>query len=292
MTGRWLGIDFSGDAEMWRARRRSSNIWIADIRQQADQFVLNSLAPIQELAAEAQSPFDWLAEQLSSGDYWAAAIDAPFSVPEQFVPGGSHSRLLEYVGGAPLPPGRPFLSGMDFVQRVTGQERLFPPKPLRRTEQIWERQRVNVRSTLWSGPRGGAQMTAACVRLLYLSQRPIWPWSERHQPGLLVEAFPAAQLKAWGLPYQQYGDKSRTAIGLRKRIIEELRKRVEFAEVLAQRMQESPDALDAVLSGFAGIAATTGTLAHNPEPQAQSEGWIAIDGRTGVRMQQQMFLGE
>jgi hypothetical protein len=41
-------------------------------------------------------------------------------------------------------------------------------------------------------------------------------------------------------------------------------------------MQDSADALDAVICGFAAIAVTRGTIAVPPMPIAIDEGWIAI----------------
>lgn len=52
-----------------------------------------------------------------------------------------------------------------------------------------------------AGPRGGAAMTAACLKLLHEANCPIWPW-QRSARRLLAEAFPAAQLRHWQLPHQ------------------------------------------------------------------------------------------
>jgi hypothetical protein len=66
-------------------------------------------------------------------------------------------------------------------------------KPHRLCESYWAHRGVNVRSTLWNEPRGGAPLTAACLPLTAWTGLPCWPWW-RHSP-MLVEAFPAAQLR-------------------------------------------------------------------------------------------------
>lgn len=73
----------------------------------------------------------------------------------------------------------------------------------RHTESEWQTRGVNVRSTLWNGPRGGAPFTVACLTLLHRTGRPIWPWC-RDEKNCLVEAFPAAQLRHWKLPFIGY----------------------------------------------------------------------------------------
>lgn len=99
----------------------------------------------------ARPPFRRLCDELSKGDFNAAALDAPFSILT--------------VTGAPPP--------------------LSLPKPLRATEAYWRDQGINVRSTLWNGPRGGAPFAAACITLLHRAGRPVWPWAKA--PGMLVE---------------------------------------------------------------------------------------------------------
>ena len=74
---------------------------------------------------------------------------------------------------------------------------------MRETEQLWRRRGINVRSTLWNGPRGGAPFTVASLTLLASVDRPVWPWS-RAASGLLVESFPAGQLRHWHLPHKAY----------------------------------------------------------------------------------------
>lgn len=270
---RWYGIDFSGNHEMWRAQCRSSNVWLAEV-QRADGLVLNRLARVQS-ALGGQAPFAALAALLAGGDYAAAAIDAPFSVPEPFVAAcGGYEGMLARVASVAC-DGRPFLTGGDLVRSVAGQDApLSPPKPLRQTERLWAQRRVNVRSTMWVTPRGGAPMTAACLSLLHRAQRPIWPWTER-APGLLVEAFPAAQLCEWQLPHQGYADRGEAASAVRERIVAALATRLELGS-WREAMIGDADALDAVLCAFAAIAVTDDRLAAAPPELTRDEGWIAV----------------
>ena len=89
---RWLGIDFSGDNSKWTARCTRSNVWIADVRPARDAFGLHSLKRVQAYSKlSLDEPFRVLAAALRKGDYEAAAIDAPFSVPARYIPAGGHS---------------------------------------------------------------------------------------------------------------------------------------------------------------------------------------------------------
>jgi hypothetical protein len=188
---RFLGIDFSGNHQMWRPSCGRSNVWISDVRKTGEGLVLERLLRVQELPGD-EHPLERLAALLREGDFEATAIDAPFSVPRAFVPPEGYATLLDRIGALPDPDGRPFLRSAEFVKAVTGAlPPLNPPKPMRSTDVYWSQKGLNVRPTLWAGARGGAAMTAACFKLLHRAQRPIWPWVHESR-GLLVEAFPMA----------------------------------------------------------------------------------------------------
>jgi len=119
-------------------------------------------------------------------------------------------------------------------------------------------------------------MTAACIQLLHLANRPMWPWAERTTPAVLVEAFPAAQLCHWGLPHEKYSGRDEASKETRRDIIESLKPRLPIPSDLEQLMLASADALDAVVCAFAAIAVTTGRVAHPPATEAHLEGWIAV----------------
>lgn len=266
---RWLGIDFSGSVVQWRPGRRTSNVWVAEVVRGEERLRLVSLRRVQDLPGD-EAPFDRLAALLQ-GSFSAAGIDAPFSVPSPFV--GSHAALLNLVAKQERHAGRPFITGGELVRAVTGQPPpLSPPKPLRVTDKRWQDKGVNTRSTLWSGARGGAPMTAACLTLLHAVGGPVWPFSNGRS--LLAEAFPAAQLRTWGLPHQGYG-KPREGAPSRRAIVEALHVRIALGS-FAETMLGCPDAMDAVVAAFGAVAVTTGKLVDEPGPTAGAEGWIAV----------------
>ena len=270
-----MGIDFSGNVRMWTAGCSTSNVWIADVHAYGRTVTLKDLRPVQELPGQGM-PFDRLIALLSSRSYDISAIDAPFSIPACKMPPGGHEELLRIVASMETNDGRPFPKGADFVQAVAGQPSV-PGKPLRETELYWQRSGLNVRSTLWSGPRGGAPMTAACLTLLARTGSPIWPWSASI-PGLLAEAFPMAQLFQWGLPHVAYNGMDSKAVKTRAEIATALEDRIRLG-YFRSLVEESADALDAVLCAFAAVAVGEGKLAVPPVQGENLEGWIAVGRR-------------
>ncbi len=274
MVKRWFGIDFSGNHLMWRPGCTRSNVWVSDVRDDNDDLALHDVRGVQQLPG-AGAPFDRLATLLATGDYEAAAIDAPFSVPDGFTRRvGGHGALLKLVAGRAV-AGRPFIKGTDMVQLVTGTvPPLMPPKPMRAADTFWSAQGVNIRSPMWTGGRPGAPMTAACLTLLHRAGRPMWSWSSAG-PGLLAEAFPAGQLKTWGLPHQKYDGTSPTAVATRKTIIRGLASRLRLGG-WGPTLLASADALDSVICAFAAIAVTTSKVGTPKSASVATEGWVAV----------------
>jgi hypothetical protein len=274
---RWLGIDFSGDHLKWRAHCRTSNVWIADVRESGGQLYLDDTYQVQKLEGNDDiPPFTRLVNLLQNAEYDAAGIDAPFSIPDKYVPDNNHKALLTHVGTIEKLPGRPFPDGTTFVRSITGLEPpLYPPKPLRDTDAFWHK-KVNIRSTLWAGARGGAPMTSACLTLLHLANRPMWPWDSGNSACLLVEAFPAGQLYEWGVIHQQYNGDKEPAIQNRKTILNHLRKLLVVPKEFSLMLEGNADALDSVICAFAAIAVTKAQVAHCPQPASATEGWICV----------------
>jgi hypothetical protein len=268
----WLGIDFSGDYRKWGAGVRRGPVWIATITERDGKLLLEDLRRVQDFHG-AESPFVRLQQLLQHGAYAAAAIDAPFSVPERFVPNGGHIALLQLAGS--LQCGRrPFPEATHFVSAIAHcRPPLSPPKPLRHCECLWQKKRVNVRSTLYAGPRGGAAMTAGCLRLLANVKRPLWPWTSSQTRGFLAEAFPAAQLRHWGWPHEGYNGLAGEVT--RREIVGRLLRRVKVSNHHTALLG-SADAIDAVLCAVAARGITTGNLAVVPNAQCLDEGWIAV----------------
>ena len=270
----WLGIDFSGNCRMWRATTKDSNIWIAAVSREPALLVSNTLTKVQELEAEGE-PFFKLTSLLKRRRFAAAAVDAPFSVPHAYLPQGGHGELLDLVAKMQRPKNCPFPAANDFVCRVLAGRALRGKKPLRETERSWQKRGVNVRSTLWAGPRGGAAMTSACLTLLRESECPVWPWEQAMTAGLLVEAFPAAQLCHWEMQYERYNGNDSEASSARRKLVESVSARVAPGR-FRQELESSADALDAVLCAFAAIAVTSAKLPDLLSGSPDPEGRIAV----------------
>ena len=271
----FLGIDFSGNVRSWRGSRATSNVWVCRVKYDSDSrpFV-TKLTSVQHLAGGGP-PFRRLANLLAGGQFSAAAIDAPFSLPSRYVPEEGWLKLLELVDALSLDPAAPFPGAQSLIALAQTMSRLDCQKPLRQTEKLWSDRRINVRSTLWWKPRGGAPFAAACMKLLATARfPPCWPWSNQTE-GLVVEAFPAAQLWSWKLPLQRYD--GRDGISARQEIIRGLETRINLGR-FRETAEETADALDAVISSFAAIAAFRGEA---KQPGAEGalvarEGWIAV----------------
>lgn len=264
----WLGIDFSGNAAMWRRGCSRSNVWIAELADTDPRPTLTRLIPVQQLPG-SQEPFDRLARHLRTLSFAAAAIDAPFSVPGRYLPTGGRRRLLDDLAKLST-PGRPFPRGSQLLDLLGLHPPLTPPKPWRATEEYWRKQGINVRSALWNGPRGGAPFTAACLKLHADTRLPCWPWVASGR-GLLVEGFPAAQLKSWGLPYQSYDGANAVT---RETIWRHLRTRVATPQPFLQTILPCADAVDAIVLALTARAVTLGLVDSPPDPG--DEGWIAV----------------
>ena len=193
----------------------------------------------------------------------------------EHMPAGGFPMLLRDV--AQFPTGsRPFAKGKELVAYGEANASLEEPKPMRKTEQVWRKRGVNVRSTLWNGPRSGAPFTVANLTLLAKVRRAVWPWS-RAAPGLLVESFPAGQLHHWNLPHEGYdGTDGKRA---RATILEAISPRIQIPGSLRTLCQDSADALDAVLYLFSAKAAADGLAVVNDPAAAEREGWIAVHPR-------------
>ncbi|MFN3744689.1 MAG: DUF429 domain-containing protein [Hyphomicrobiaceae bacterium] len=263
----FLGVDFSGNAAQWRSKVNTPTVWIARLSDE-DRPVVTCLLPAQDLPG-SDDVFIRLATLLRAGKFIAAGIDAPFSVPTAAMPAGGWTRLVAMNDALPH-CGRPFPKAPVFLKALN---QLTPAQQWRRTEEYWRQQGINVRSSTWWKPRGGAPFATACLKLIASSgPRPCWPWNT-DQRGMLVEAFPAAQLKQWGIEYQRYnGDQGAEA---RRRIVAALAKKVRFGEECG-KVLGSADALDAVLAAFAAIAAWRKTEVPRERDWPADEGCIAV----------------
>lgn len=277
---RWIGIDFSGDAKKWSAGCTTSNVWVADIRRKRSSLFIHDLVPVQALNG-TEDPFERLALLLQVRNYTAAAIDAPFSLPSGYVPGDDHNKLLERVRELELADQRPFPESSAIIRNFAPNLGRNGAKIYRETESMWRRQKVNARSTLWDGPRKGTAMTIACLYLLATAEARLWPWSHKSEKGVIAEAFPAAQLAHWKLPYQEYSGNSKPALEIRKTIIngtkdlKGISAYIEFGQFNELTLCNA-DALDAVICALAAVAVKDNAVAFNPAAASKIEGWIAV----------------
>lgn len=117
-------------------------------------------------------------------------------------------------------------------------------------------------------------MTVACLKLLYEAGHPVWPWKETGR-GLLAEAFPAAQLCSWGLTHQGYSRRTDVEMKTRCSIVAAISKSINLAR-FRDTVEQSADALDAVICAFAATAVADGDVLFyaaihcNDEPMSSS----------------------
>jgi len=118
-------------------------------------------------------------------------------------------------------------------------------------------------------------MTAACLTLLHETQNPVWPWHQACEPGLLVEAFPAAQLCHLGLKHEAYNGDKKGQQSNRNKLVASVSKIIEIPDgSLRKKMEQSADAFDAVLCAFAAIAVSNNRPSRPSMPS--DEGEIAV----------------
>lgn len=99
--------------------------------------------------------------------------------------------------------------------------------------------------------------------------------------GTIVETYPAASLRRWGLVHQGY--KGAANAEVRRRLVEDLLGRTAawlvVAPARAREMEASDNALDAVVAALTARAAAIGLVEDIPPGEAAAarrEGWIAL----------------
>jgi predicted nuclease with RNAse H fold len=101
---------------------------------------------------------------------------------------------------------------------------------------------------------------------------------DRRGDGVVVEVYPAAALKLWGLPYRGYKRaRNRVALGS---LVDELQSVASWLDLgpSVAACRESDDAIDAVVAALTARAASQG-LTTSPGEHADAagtEGWIAL----------------
>ena len=93
----------------------------------------------------------------------------------------------------------------------------------------------------------------------------------------MIEAFPAAQLRHWGLPYVKYNGEDAAAETQRDVIIKGLQLHgLQLENDHYEACLKSADALDSVICLFAAAAVANGELAVELDPATVVEGHIAV----------------
>jgi predicted nuclease with RNAse H fold len=188
-----------------------------------------------------------------------AGVDCPLGWPDRFVEFVAAHR----AGRVDVPRDTP---GRDWRRDLA----------LRVTDQV-TRELTGLIPLSVSADRIGhaAMRCAALLARLADRGRPV----ERDGRGVVVEVYPAASLKAWGLPYRGYKRaRHRRALG---DLLDGLRAAAPWLDLGAAEpiCRSSDDATDAVIAALTARAAALGRVT-TPAPEhraaAASEGWIAL----------------
>jgi predicted nuclease with RNAse H fold len=188
-----------------------------------------------------------------------AGVDCPFGWPDRFVEFVTAHR----AGQVDVPADTP---GRDWRRQLA----------LRVTDQV-TRELTGLIPLSVSADRIGhaAMRCAALLTRLARHGRPV----DRAGGGVVVEVYPAASLKAWGLPHRGYKRaRHRRALG---DLLDGLAAAAPWLELGAAEpiCRSSDDATDAVIAALTARAAALGQVT-TPAPEqraaAASEGWIAL----------------
>ncbi len=269
-----IGIDFSGSADQWKPGKKASNVWLALGELDGGRLWINELKPVQALEGDGP-PFERLIDLLGASDA-VVGIDASFGVPKDYA-----SSVVElWASVAALPADkRPFATARQLVDLLAPDAGAHGLKVYRQCEEQCRQLGLNVRSNLWNGPRGGAAFTVACMTLLHRHTGPVWPLRPGGEGALLVEAFPAAQLKTWGLDPERYNGATPAARKARVVILEGLVREhaLRASDEIFWACVESADALDAVICAYAARTLAEGRHPRRLPSVARVEGWIVVD---------------
>jgi len=188
-----------------------------------------------------------------------AGLDCPFGWPEPFV-----EMLLAHRDGR--------LRGPDGISGLAWRRTLS-----RRATDLACEQVTGVRPLSVSADRiaAVAMRGAGLLGALAAKGRPV----DRAGGGTVVECYPAAALRAWGLPHQSYKRASGTA-GL-NRLVNGLLAAVPSLDLggLEKAVRSSDDAFDALVCALVARAASLRAVTTPPsglQRVAEREGWIAV----------------
>jgi predicted nuclease with RNAse H fold len=215
----------------------------------------DSCAVVEAVEVGAEDPV--LAEQIMASD--KAGIDCPLGWPRRFV-----EFVAEHQAGTLVVPEG--IVGKDWRRQLA----------LRLTD-LAVRSATGLVPLSVAADRIGlaAMRCAALLARLAAAGHPV----DRSGAGVVVEVYPAAALKHWGLTHRRYKGFANTAV--RQQLVDALTAAAPWLNLghHEQTCRRSDHALDAVIAALnARAAALALTTTPNPEQldAASTEGWIAL----------------
>lgn len=191
-----------------------------------------------------------------------AAMDCPFGWPEPFVEFVNEHRS----GHVSVPTGE---AGLVWRRRLSRRE----------TDRACE-QATGVHPLAVSADRIAAVAMRGAGVLSRLAEqgRDV----TRDGSGLVIETYPAAALRSWGLPYKSYkGRGKREALGISVDALVAAASRLDLG-VVGEVIRDSDDVFDALICALVARARVLGLVSLPPagsEARARREGWMCLPER-------------
>jgi predicted nuclease with RNAse H fold len=212
-------------------------------------------AEVQSVGVGADDPV--LVEEIAASD--KAGIDCPLGWPRRFV-----EFVAQHQAGAFVAPAD--VAGKDWRRQLA----------LRQTDLIIRSATGLIPLSVAADRIGLAAMRCAgLLSRLAATGHPI----DRSGAGVVVEVYPAAALKHWGLTYRRYKGTANTTV--RYELVDTLTAAVPWLSLgdHEHACRRSDHALDAVIAAINARAAALGlttTPAAEQLDAARAEGWIAL----------------
>jgi predicted nuclease with RNAse H fold len=214
-----------------------------------------SSAVVEAVGVGADDPA--LAEQIMVSD--RAGIDCPLGWPRRFV-----EFVAEHQAGTLVVPDG--IAGKDWRRQLA----------LRQTDLAVRAETGLIPLSVAADRIGLAAMRcAALLARLAAAGQPV----DRSGAGVVVEVYPAAALKHWGLIYRRYKGVANTAV--RQQLVDALTAAAPWLslsqhERTCRRSDHALDAVIAALNARAAALALTTRPSHEHLDEARAEGWIAL----------------
>jgi predicted nuclease with RNAse H fold len=215
----------------------------------------DSSAEVQAVAVGVDDPV--LVEEITASD--KAGIDCPPGWPRRFV-----EFVAQHQAGAFVVPAE--VAGKDWRRQLA----------LRETDLVIRSATGLIPLSVAADRIGLAAMRCAgLLARLAAGGQPV----DRSGAGVVVEVYPAAALKQWGLTYRRYKGAANTTV--RHQLIDTLTATAPWLKLgqYEQTCRRSDHALDAVIAALNARAAARGlttTPAAEQLSAARTEGWIAL----------------